>query len=1064
MNVCCQSCQADNPDTNRFCGQCGSALEKICGQCGSENPPTSNFCGQCGSKLANTNPNHSDLLSSRAVTEGERKLVTVLFADISGSTELVQHLDPENAAELLRPAMEAMHAAVHTYEGTVNKIQGDGIMALFGAPIAYEDHAIRAALAALEMQEAIAGIGQPELIARVGLNTGEVLVRSIDNDFSVDYDATGQTVHLAARMEQMADPGTVLMTPATLRLAAGAIEVQSLGPKAVKGVAQPVELFQLVGRSSVSSSWLLRSARGLSRFVGRQKELRILSECLDQNSNGRGALAAIIGEPGQGKSRLVHEFSQLALSRGYSVLRAETTPTGTSTPYLPFNKLLRSIFAVEEHDSQAQIAEGVADAINALDENLTSTIPALQSVVDIPVVDQTWRDLDPQLRRRRIIDGIKSLSLARARAAPSVLIFEDLHWIDSESQAVLDALVDAIAAARITIVVTYRPEYQHNWMNKSYYSRVRLNPLDQGFAAQLLDDLIGISAESADLKGVLIERTEGNPLFLEETVRNLIETGYLQGERGRYRTERSIEALRVPPTIQSVIAARIDRLTSPLKDLLQTASVVGRTVPLRLLLPLSATSDDAIREKMAELVAAEFFYETSTPLEVAFTFKHALTELVAYEGLLKERRRSLHKRLVDIIEKEYAGRIEEHLEELAHHASEAGDWERAYHYNLLAARKSHSRSAYGQAITFFEAASSALDELPNDDNSNNKKIDVRLEMRIALWPLGDHEKLVQRATEALGLAEAAGKTIRLANAHSYLTAHYWQAGQHDAGIEHGLEAIRLAKDADDFSARVTSQQHLGLAYLAKGEYEAATDLLREVAEALTGPPALQRHGMAGYPAALSRGFLAWGLSELGARDEAFKRAAEALELAGRVNSVMTRVWVTDDVAITYLRFGRIEQAVELMKENLRVCRESEVWLLASLTASVFGYALALQGDLDEALPLLEEAIEPSVRRMCPEGSGFPFVWLAEGYLKAGRMDDAIAAGDRALEIATGQGEAGHRAWALRLIGRVEAERRDDLDKARHYLEQAKSIATERLMAPLIATCVTDIELIDTLPN
>ena len=989
--------------------------------------------------------------------EGERKLVTVLFADICGSTELVQKLDPESAAELIEPALQAMNSAVHGYEGTVNKTQGDGIMALFGAPIAHEDHAVRAAFAALDIQEAITSLDRPELVVRVGLNSGEVLVRSVDNDLSIDYDAVGHTVHLAARMEQMADPGTILITAATQRLAGGALKLRSLGATPVKGIAQPIETYRLIGNSSQASSWILRSRSGLSKFVGRQNELRMLTDCLDQNARSKGALVAIIGEPGQGKSRLAHEFSQIALSRRHSVLRAETAAHGVTTPYLPLNRLLRSIFAVEPADSQTRIADRVSAEIRDLDKRLATAVPALQSVLDASVADREWQDLDPQIRRRRIIDSIKSLCLALANRQPTVLVFEDLHWIDTESQAVLDALVDAIATAPITIVVTYRPEYRHDWMNKSYYARVRLNPLDQEPAALLLDNLIGNAEELTNLKGLLIERTEGVPLFLEETVRHLFESGVLRGERGHYRSGRQVEKLSVPDTVQSVIAARIDRLTPRLKDLLQTASIVGRTVPFRLLLPLSAGSSDTVRNDMADLAAAEFFYETGSSPDLAYTFKHALTEQVTYEGLVKARRRSLHKRLVDVIEHEYTGRIEEHLEELAHHASEASDYRRAYNYNLAAARKAHARSAYRQAIVFFEAASAALDGLSCESTSQTDKIDVLLEMRTALWPLGDHERLAQRATEALELAQAAEETGRLANAHSYLTAHFWQGGRHEVAIEHGLQAIRLAKIADDFSARVTSQQHLGLAYLAIGDYRASTDILREVAEALTGSAATERHGMAGYPAALSRGFLARGLSELGEREEAMKWAREALELADKVNSVMTQVWVTDDVAMTLMRFGENDHAVNLMQENLKACQDSGVWLLASLTASVFGYCLAMQGDLDRALPLLEEAVEPTVLRMCPEGSGFPFVWLGEGYLKAGRLEDAIVVARKALKIATNQGEAGHRAWALRLQGRAEIERGNELVMATRHLNEAIAIATERSMAQLLNTCRNDIE-------
>jgi len=1059
MSVSCPNCDAKNPEKNSFCGHCGVKLANKCGLCGTENPGSSNFCGNCGTSLTAGPPQNAALLTSHRAAQGERKLVTVLFADICKSTELVEHLDPEQAANLLRLGIDAMIVAVHKFGGTVNKTQGDGIMALFGAPIAHEDHAARASFAALAIQETISNLEDADLIVRVGLNSGEVLVRSIGNDMSMDYDAIGQTVHLAARMEQVAKPGTIILAPATRRLAEGAIQVNSVGVQNIKGIAEPIELYQLTGAVTDPSTWASRSARGLSNFVGRQRELDTLTLCLDNVVKDRGALATVIGEPGQGKSRLIHEFSQLALSRNWPVLRTETAPHGTMTPYLSFGRLLRSMLAVKEHDDQAQIAQRVVDRVTSIDRNLAPIIPALQFVLDVPVADQGWHDLDPQLRRRRIIDGLKALCLAQAKLAPFVLIFEDLHWIDSESQTALDGLVDAVSGVPIMIVGTYRPEYRHNWTAKSYYTRIRLNPLDQGPVLELLNELIGTSAELSNLKMLLFEHTGGVPLFLEETVRSLAESGFMEGKRGDYKIVKPITGLQIPDSIQSVIAARIDRLSPHLKDILQTASVIGRIVPTNLLLVLSGMSIDNLQKGLNDLVAAEFLYESGIPAAPGHSFKHALTELVAYDSLLIKRRRDLHHRLVEIIEKEYADRIEEHFEELGHHSQEAEDFDKAYQYNLLAARKAHARSAYGQAIVFFESASAALDALPTRDNSINDKIDIRLEMRTALWPLGDHEKLYLRVCEARELAKAANETARLANVNSYLTAHFWQGGKHDLAVKHGHEAIRLAESAGDFSVLVTSQQHLGLAYLSKGDYHASTDLHRKVANAFTGSQAFMRHGMAGYPSALSRGFLVRGLSELGAFEEALKWSKEGLELAEQVNSVMTEIWVKNDVAMFYLRSGSVDSAILLLEINLDICRNSEVWLLASLTAGVLGHALTLSGDLDRAQQLLEEAVEPSVLSMCPEGAGFPFVWLGECYLNAGRPVDARRAGEKALDIAIRQGENGHRAWALWLLGRTALHSSKTSEEAKKWLSRARKLAEKLDMSPLMAKCDSDLKVL-----
>ena len=715
---------------HKFCSQCGTEFATDCGQCGASCALSANFCGHCGSPLSKGTASKLQHVASRAGQEGELKLVTVLFADICGSTTLVEHLDAETAAQRIRPVIEAMSNAVRRYDGTVNKNQGDGIMALFGAPIAHEDHATRSAFAALDMIDAIGDDQFSGLQIRVGLNTGEVLVRATENDLSIDYDAIGQTVHVAARMEQLASPSTVFITPATQRLVVGSVDVESVGSKSVKGLTEPLEVFKLLGKRPDATSWAVRSARGLTKFVGRVNESEILEEALQKSEKGQGRLVGIIGEAGQGKSRLVHELIQHGLQGGYTVLRADCAAHGTTTPYLPCKRLLRDIFRVDDLEEPSQVATRVEHDVAALGKGLTSITPALQSVLEVPVVDRAWNDLDTRLRRRRVIDAVKMLCHAKARANPLVIVFEDLHWIDSESQAILDGLIDSIAATRIAILATFRPEYQHSWTGKSYFSGVRLNPIGREPATVLLDELIGHSVELAGLKELLVERAGGTPLFLEETIRDLHETGFLEGQRGKYRLARPVEELRVPDSVHAVIASRIDRLTPALKDILQIASVIGRVVPLKQLENLASSFEGGLAESMAELASSEFLFENSSP-EIAYIFKHALIELVAYETLLKERRRSLHKALVDIIESEHSGRLEEHLEALAHHSVEAEDWPRAYEFNLRAARKSHARSAYRLAIDYFETAADALEELSISADMIRKKIDVNLEMRTA---------------------------------------------------------------------------------------------------------------------------------------------------------------------------------------------------------------------------------------------------------------------------------------------------------------------------------------------
>jgi class 3 adenylate cyclase len=477
--------------------------------------------------------------ASRGRLEGERKQVTVLFADLKDSTELIKDLDPEAAQQLLDPAINRMMATVHRFEGTVNQVLGDGIMALFGAPIAHEDHALRAYYAALAMQTALRDYADDvrrthgmALRLRVGLNAGEVVVRAIGNDLHMDYSAVGQTVHLAARMEQLAAPGSVLLTATTLRLVEGLVQVNALGPMPVKGLPEPVEVCELVGASSVGRRLQAAVARGLTRFVGREPELVALTQALAQADSGHGQIVALVGEAGVGKSRLVYECVHSHRTQGWRVLEAASVSYGKGTPYFPVLELLRRYVHVEEHDDARTIRAKVTGQVLTLDEALQDTIPALLALLDALPTDSPFFKLDPPQRRQRTLDVLKRVLLRESQAQPVLLVFEDLHWIDTETQALLDSLVESLPTAHLLLLVNYRPEYQHGWGSKTYYTQLWLDPLPPASADELLQALLGDDPGLAPLKQLLIARTEGNPFFLEESVRTLVETGGI-GRRAR---------------------------------------------------------------------------------------------------------------------------------------------------------------------------------------------------------------------------------------------------------------------------------------------------------------------------------------------------------------------------------------------------------------------------------------------------------------------------------------------------------------------------------------------------
>jgi class 3 adenylate cyclase len=717
--VKCPRCQTENREGFRFCEDCGARLSVTCSVCGAELTLGKKFCGACGASTSASEsasrfaspgsyiPKHlaEKILTSKAALEGERKQVTVLFADLKGSMELLADRDPEDARKILDPVLERMMEAVHRYEGTVNQMMGDGIMVLFGAPLAHEDHAVRACYAALKMQESVRRYAEEarrtagvSIEIRVGLNSGEVVVRSIGGDLRMDYTAVGQTTHLAGRMEQLATAGSTFMTTATLRLAESFVAVKPLGLVNVKGLAEPLEVYELRAAGAARTRLHAAAARGLARFVGRDPELEQLRRALEQAGTGRGQIVAVVGEPGVGKSRLFYEFTHSHRTLGWLILESGAASYTKAASYVPVSDLLRAYFKTGGPDDSREIREKVAGKLFTLDRALEPTLPAVLSLLDVPTDDSTWESLEPRDRRQRTLDAVKRMLLQESQVQPLAVVFEDLHWIDAETQAVLDAVVESLPAARILLLVNYRPEYSHAWGSKTYYRQVRLDALPQESADNLLRGLLGVDATLEPIKRILTARTEGNPLFLEECVRALVETGVLAGTRGVYRLAKPVEAIEVPATVQAILAARIDRLPVEEKRLLQAASAVGKDVPLELLRAVADLGEQDLMRLLARLTATEFLYETGLFPDPEYTFKHALTREVAYGGLLHERRREVHARIVATIERLHAERLPEQVERLAHHALRGEVWAKAVGYLRQAGLRAVARSAHREAM------------------------------------------------------------------------------------------------------------------------------------------------------------------------------------------------------------------------------------------------------------------------------------------------------------------------------------------------------------------------------
>ena len=1074
----CPRCQHENRDGARFCRACGATFAVVCAGCGERVEAGSKFCDSCGAPVAGPparptevarfvavdtyTPKHlvEKFLTSKAALEGERKQVTVLFADLKGSMELLADRDPEEARKFLDPILEHMMEAAHRYEGIVNQVMGDGIMALFGAPLAHEDHAVRACYAALRMQDTVKryaeGVRREHgvtLRIRVGLNSGEVVVRAIGSDLHMDYTAIGETTHLAARMEQLADPGSILLTPQTLALAEGFIQVAALGPMAVRGLPAPVEVYELTGVSAVRSRLQATATRGLSRFVGRDAEMEQLRRVLGQACQGRGQVAALVGEPGVGKSRLVFELTHSHRVEGWRVLEAGSVSYGKATTYLPVIDLLKAYCRIGDRDTYREIREKVTGKLLTLDRALEPTLPALLALLDVPVEDLQWQALDPPLRRQRTLDAIKRLVLREAQSQPLMVIFEDLHWIDSETQALLDTLVESLPTAQLLLLVSYRPEYSHAWGSKTFYTQLRLDTLPPETTRALLDGLLGPDVSLAPLKTLLAAATGGNPLFLEESVRTLVETTALLGEQGAYRLAQSIETVQVPATVQAILAARIDRLPPADKRLLETSAVIGKDVPFPLLQAIVGESDETLRRGLNHLQTAEFLYETRLFPDLEYTFKHALTHEVAYGSLLQDRRRRLHGEIVDSIQRLYPDRLGEHTDRLGHHAFRAERWEAAGAYLRQAGHKAVSRSAFREAVVAYEEALAAVGHLAPTREAQEQAIDLRLDLRVPLQALSRTSRLLEGDRAAEAIAGTLGDERRLGRVSSGLANTLWITGNYRDAIAAATRALDIGVRLGDPVTHCSAVVRLGAFHHAIGAYHQAVVYLRHAVELTAGERLRERLGMAGFASMFARHWLARTLAEVGSFPEAVAVAREGLDIVSSTNDMMSLVPAHLAVGYVQLCRGDLAEALAPLTRAVELGKATEVVNWGSVSLGLLGLRDVRAGRPTEGVTQLEHA------RSLVEQRGEVFTvavvegWLGEAYLTAGDVERATQHSQASLEKARAQFERGTEAWAWRLLGEIAAATLPPgMQEAETAYQQALTRATELGMRPLVAHC------------
>jgi class 3 adenylate cyclase len=1047
----CSKCGVENAAGSRFCNQCATPLSRACAKCAHLNAPDAKFCAECAEPLtgdvskaaarASSAPSVriAPELSDSAAVDGERKTVTALFADIKGSTELEQDLDPEEARAIVDPALKLMIDAVRRYDGYVVQSTGDGIFALFGAPVAHEDHPQRALYAALRMLEELRRYsaklretGNLPLEARVGVNTGEVVVRSIATGGGhTEYTPIGHTTNLASRMQALAPTGSIAISEQTRKLVEGYFALKPLGPTRVKGVSEPVNVYEVTGLGPLRTRLQRSAGRGLSKFVGREREMASMQAAAERAKSGRGQIVAAMAEAGTGKSRLILEFKAVSQS-GWMVLETFSVSHGKASAFLPVIDLLWSYFEITSDDDERKRREKINGKVLTLDRSLEDALPYLHAMLGLTDSDSPVAEMEPQARKRRSLEAIKRILLRESLNQPLIVIFEDLHWVDDESQTFLSLLADSIANAKILMLVNYRPEYSHQWGSKTYYTQLRLDPLGKENADEMLTALVGDDTNVRPLKRLIIERTEGNPFFMEESVQVLLDEGALVRDGATARLTKPLGELKIPPTVQAILAARIDRLPSVEKDLLQALAVMGKEFRLSLVRAVTGKSDDELNRLLETLQLAEFIYEQPAVGDIEYSFKHALTQDVAYNSVLIERRKSLHERIGAALESIHADSLDDHIAELAHHYAHSGNPAKGAQYCLLAVEQFSDRGSNAEAVARMEVGLELLQKLPDDDRRAELELDLRIAGSYALraikgWGSPDLE---QSSSRAVALCQRPGITwektsfalqavlfvvmsrpdVRKAcEMGSELLARAEENGleERTAGIAAALAISTMYSGDFERAAEYfdrSSQQRESMA-------EPATAHASQLPRATRQTPPLQAIHIGGIASA-------WNIWFLGYPDRALERVRLATDVANKSGSKVVLELVLNLAKYPLALRREFAPMREVTEAALALSIESGTVTRKALCEMWLGWADTLAGDLDGGIARMRRSLSEHRAAGSDLLNDYVFALIAAALGKMGRFEEALRSIDESFEVIERTGQRLHEAEVHRLKGEL----------------------------------------------
>ena len=1081
----CPECQFENPGGAKFCVECGNKIEIICPNCSSVNHPSFKFCSECGKKLtilSEVLPKAlsfdekltkiqkylpkgltEKILSQRDRIEGERKQVTVMFCDMVGFTSLSEKLGPEEAYTVMDQVYEILIHKVHDYEGTVNEFTGDGIMALFGAPIALEDSTQRAIRSAYAIHREIERFSKQQMQEkaiepirmRIGIHTGPVIVGTLGNDLRVEFKAVGDTVNLASRMEDIAKAGTTYVTEDTFKLTQGFFRFEALGELSIKGKKDAVRAYRVVTPSTVRTRFDVSAERGLTPFVGRQRELEILFDCLERTKNGSGQAVSIVAEAGLGKSRLLYEFRKAVTNEDLTFLEGRCLSYSRNVAYHLHTDILKANFNIKEDDSDSEIMAKVNKGLKVLgaDENLT--LPYLLEILPVKksVIDKTH--IDQELMKDRIKEAIRQIILLGSKSRPLILAYEDIHWADSSSEEILSYVLDSIPGARVFIIFTYRPEFLHTWGGKSFHNQLTLNRLSNRESLAMVNSILDTEHIDKDLEELILANTEGVPFFIEEFLKSLKDLRIIEIIGDRYHITKNNQHVTVPSTIQDMIMARVDSLPDDAKELLQIASVIEREFEYELIKQVAGSLEKDLLTRLSILKESELLYERGIYPRSTYIFKHSLTREVVYNSLLLKRRKEVHEKTGKSILDLHSNRLEEFYEVLSYHYSRSDDLVNAFHYLRLSGIKAIRKQSYLEAYHFYKEAITVLNKLPKTEENKRKQIEIVILMYVptSLGKVGMPDEFLQILQKGEVLAIELGDKKSTINIQSLIGNYYLYRGDRLKALPFIKKSFAAAQDTKDIELIGTTADDLAAVYFAVGLYFDLVNILPSVLDMLeaSGKQFERLMGRNYNQYSILLGMC--GLADFCLGDfqkgEAFFR--KGLQTALTIGQDQTMGMVECWCGLGYLVKGDWMLASKHLKSGIKCLEKAKIPFELGIARSGLGYACSHLVDLETGRKHIEAGIAIKRESRIETGLADQYFQLSYCQFESGDPGSARDSIEKALELSQRHHEKLVEGQCLIWLGKIlSSVQPAEIEQAEDSIQRGISILNELKSKPFLS--------------